>query len=222
MAYLLLYGLLLLGVVFVVKPFIQTDSNSGKQKTPTTAGAADGGISASRPLHSSEDCLDPVSERALLDEDGAIERMRLKDIRRAPNGDKLERALYLTLDGHIINPEPRSLYRYGLYVAPVRGAAYRRERDLIDADTSPGSSAILEREPDNEHDPNAIIIRDAASGRHVGYVNKLTAKRVAKILDDDPGALRAVFIRGDGPGIHASPMRILIASPERLRRLFWK
>ena len=87
MDYLLLYALLLLGVAFVVKPFIQTDSNSGKQKTPTTAGAADGGISAGRPLHSSEDCLDPVSERALLDEDGAIERMRLKDIRRAPNGE---------------------------------------------------------------------------------------------------------------------------------------
>lgn len=60
MDYLLLYALLLLGVVFVVKSFIQTDSNSGKQKTPTTAGAADGGISASRPLHSSEDCLDQI------------------------------------------------------------------------------------------------------------------------------------------------------------------
>lgn len=219
MDYLLIYLLLLFAIGVVVKIFMPTGStqqNTGSQNIASIPGAM-----AGRPLHPTEDCPDAASEQSVLNEDGAIDRLRLEAVRRAPNGDRLENGLYLTIDGHIINPSSRALYRYGIYIAPVRGTSYRSERDLMDADTEPGSQAILEREPSNEHDQNAIIVRDAATMAKLGYVNKLNAKRIAKLLDEDPGSLRAVFIRGDAPGAHVSPIQVLIASPDRLMRLRW-
>ncbi len=224
MDYLLLYVLLLFAIGIVVKLFMPVDSGSRRQDAdphPPTAQSAGNVRAVGRPLHSTEDCLDAASEQSLLNEDNAINRLRLKHITHAPNGDRLEDALYLTIDGHIINPSSRSLYRYGIYVAPVRGTSYCPEQDLINADTEPGHRATLVREPSNEHDTNAVIVRDDATQKKIGYVNKLNARRIAKLLDDDPGSLRAIFIRGDAPGAHSSPIWVIIAAPDRLRRLLW-
>ena len=216
MDYILICLVLFFVVGLIIKPFIPSDSQDSK--VSRKANSANGFL-ASRPLHSSTDCLSAEDERALLESDGALNRLRLKHVQRAPNGDRLESALYLTLDGRLINPESRTLYRYGIYVAPVRGVSYRPESVIVNADTRPGKRAILEREPNNEHDSNAIIIRDALTHGNIGYVNKLNAKRIAKLLDSNPDSLQAVFIRGSRPGYNDSPMRVLIALPDRIRTL---
>lgn len=217
MDYLLIYLLILFVVGIVAKAFLPDEAGHSQQSN--TLKSSSFAASRRRPLHPSEDCLDPNTERLLLDTDGAIDRLRLSDVQRAPTGELLEHALYPILDGHIINPESRSLYRYGIYISPVRGSSYRSEQDILNADTAPGKPALLEREPENEYDPNAIIIRDALTRRNLGYVNKLNAKRIAKLIDANSKSLQAIFIRGDGPGSNKSPMRILITSPERLGKL---
>lgn len=43
-----------------------------------------------------------------------------------------------------------------------------------------GKSLIMRREPDNEHDPNAVAIYDAGGKNLVGYLYKEDAAKVAK------------------------------------------
>jgi hypothetical protein len=54
-------------------------------------------------------------------------------------------------------------------VVKVAGASYRAEA-LQDDAFAPGRSLALVREPENEHDPNAIAIWDAERRFQAGYV----------------------------------------------------
>jgi hypothetical protein len=56
-----------------------------------------------------------------------------------------------------------------LLVVPVAGASYRLDA-LADDAFAPGSELALVPEPDNEHDPHAIGIWDAARRLQAGYV----------------------------------------------------
>ena len=56
-----------------------------------------------------------------------------------------------------------------LRVVPVAGASYRLDA-LQDDAFAPGETLALVPEPDNEHDPNAVAIWDAARRLQAGYV----------------------------------------------------
>ena len=54
-------------------------------------------------------------------------------------------------------------------VVPVAGVSYRAEA-LDDASFDPGRRLALVREPENEHDPNAVGIWNAERTLQLGYV----------------------------------------------------
>jgi HIRAN domain len=85
-----------------------------------------------------------------------------------------------------------------LRVVPVAGVSYRAEA-LPDESFDPGRRLLLVREPENEHDPNAVAIWNEARTLQVGYV----PREVAPELD---GSEQAVSLwRVDGG------LRVLIA-----------
>ena len=56
-----------------------------------------------------------------------------------------------------------------LHVVPVAGVSYRAEA-LPDSSFDPGRRLALVREPENEHDPNAVAIWNEERTLQVGYV----------------------------------------------------
>jgi hypothetical protein len=56
-----------------------------------------------------------------------------------------------------------------LHVVPVAGVSYRAEA-LPDSSFDPGRRLVLVREPENEHDPNAVAIWNEERTLQVGYV----------------------------------------------------
>ena len=54
-------------------------------------------------------------------------------------------------------------------VVKLAGASYRAEA-LQDDAFAPGRRLALVREPENEHDPNAVAVYDAERRLHAGYV----------------------------------------------------
>jgi hypothetical protein len=52
----------------------------------------------------------------------------------------------------------------------------------IEPDLRPTDTLVLKREPDNEHDPLAIIIIDT-KGRKLGYVPKVKNEALARLMD---------------------------------------
>jgi hypothetical protein len=54
-------------------------------------------------------------------------------------------------------------------VVPVAGVSYRPEA-LPDSSFDPGRRLALVREPENEHDPNAVAIWNEARTLQIGYV----------------------------------------------------
>jgi HIRAN domain len=90
-----------------------------------------------------------------------------------------------------------------LRVVHVAGASYRIEA-LQDDAFAPGQALALVPEPDNEHDPNAVAIWDAARRLQAGYV----PAEVAPDLGGDEQALALWEFVEDGRRIG---LRVLIA-----------
>ena len=78
------------------------------------------------------------------------------------------------------------------YVFDVAG---NRHHQSLYNQLNRGEGLILEREPGNQHDPNAIRIA-RADGTTVGYVNRLQTGAVGRWLDDDRVAARVFRING--------------------------
>jgi len=86
-------------------------------------------------------------------------------------------------------------------VVPVAGVSYRADA-LPDASFDPGRRLSLVREPENEHDPNAVAIWNEARTLQLGYVPRDVAPELA-------GDEQAVSLwRVDGG------LRVLIAPPD--------
>lgn len=61
----------------------------------------------------------------------------------------------------------------------------------------------VEREPDNEHDPNAVAVHAHIEGmsRHIGYIGKSKNSEIARLLDEGERVNIAVSdITGGGEG----------------------
>ena len=78
------------------------------------------------------------------------------------------------------------------YVFDVAGS--RHCKDLYN-ELKKGDRLRLEREPDNEHDPDAVRIVQI-DGTKAGYVNRLQAKAVGRWLDDDGMSARVFRANG--------------------------
>jgi hypothetical protein len=121
------------------------------------------------------------------------ERLRLW-LEAAPDGYFLRDAA----SGEIVRwSDPR------LRVVPVAGASYRMEA-LQDDAFAPGRRLALVREPDNEHDPNAVAIWDEARRLQAGYVP-------ADVAPELRGDEQAVALREFRDAEQRVGLRVLIA-----------
>ena len=92
-------------------------------------------------------------------------------------------------------------------VVKLAGASYRAD-ELQDDAFSPGRRLTLVREPENEHDPNAIAVWDAERRVQAGYV----PADVALELRGDEQAVSLWEFRGDDGG--RVGLRVLLAPPD--------
>jgi len=89
-------------------------------------------------------------------------------------------------------------------VVKVAGVSYRVDALQSDA-FSPGRRLTLVPEPDNEHDPNAIAVWDAAQGLQAGYV---PADEARELRADDWQAVALYEFFEDG---QRCGLRVLLA-----------
>ena len=83
--------------------------------------------------------------------------------------------------GRYLSRDAPELTAQGLRVVGVAGAG-RHHAEAIDSDAvKPGSPLELRRQPDNEHDPNAIAVH--AGDAQVGWVPREVAAELAAELD---------------------------------------
>jgi HIRAN domain len=89
-------------------------------------------------------------------------------------------------------------------VVKLAGASYRADA-LQDDGFAPGRRLALIREPQNEHDPNAVAVYDAAQRLQAGYV----PAEVAPALRGDEQAVSLWEFRDDEG--HRIGLRVLLA-----------
>lgn len=71
----------------------------------------------------------------------------------------------------------------GLRVASVAGAGSWHRDALASDAAAPGAPLVLVRDPENEHDADAIAVHLALSGEQLGWVPRALAAEVAPSLD---------------------------------------
>ena len=91
-------------------------------------------------------------------------------------------------------------------VVKLAGASYRAEA-LQDDAFAPGRRLALVREPENEHDPNAVAVYDAERRLQAGYV---PADVAPELYGDEQAVSLWEFHGEDGRRIG---LRILLAPP---------
>ena len=84
--------------------------------------------------------------------------------------------------GRYLARDAPELAQRELHVAGVAGAGQHHAEALEAAEVAPGARLELRRDPDNEHDPNAIAVH--AGGEQVGWVPRELAAELAPELDD--------------------------------------
>jgi hypothetical protein len=94
-------------------------------------------------------------------------------------------------------------------VVAVAGVSFRVEA-VADASFDPGAGLTLVREPENEHDPNAIGVWNADRTLQAGYV----PRDVAPELDGDEQAV-SLWRAGEGLRILVAPRDAWIGRPRR-------
>jgi HIRAN domain len=82
--------------------------------------------------------------------------------------------------GRYLARDAPELLEKGLRVAGVAGAGQHHAEALESADIAPGARLELRRDPENEHDTNAIQVR---AGDQVGWVPRELAEELAPQLD---------------------------------------
>ena len=92
----------------------------------------------------------------------------------------------------------------GIRVVKLAGASYRAEA-LQDDAFAPGRRLTLVREPDNEHDPNAVAVWDAERRVQAGYV---PAEVAPEVRGDEQAVSLWEFLDENGARIG---LRVLLA-----------
>lgn len=134
--------------------------------------------------------------------------------------DHGEVALRLCEDatGLLVGPTDRRLFKLGVYSYNAVGEYYHPGA-CRSGDFTPGARVRLVRQPDNEHDPNAVAIKaDRPRAGVAAYLGKGHAKRLAKVLDAGTD-LEAIATRGTGPGVACESIAVLAAEPRVMAHL---
>jgi hypothetical protein len=84
--------------------------------------------------------------------------------------------------GRYLARDAPELAARGLRIVAVAGAGRHHAAALAGEDVGPGRPLRLQRDPANEHDPNAIAVY-AAGGEQVGWVPREVAADLAGALD---------------------------------------
>jgi hypothetical protein len=85
--------------------------------------------------------------------------------------------------GRFLARDAEELVERGLRVAAVAGAARHHGEALESQELGPGTELELRRDPENEHDPNAIAVHGPGGGEQVGWVPRELAEEIAPELD---------------------------------------
>ena len=96
-----------------------------------------------------------------------------------------------------------------LRVVAVAGVSFRAD-DVRDGSFDPGNRLALVREPDNEHDPNAIAVWNAERTLQAGYV----PREVASELVGDELAV-SLWRAGEGLRVLLVPAGSWVGTPRR-------
>jgi hypothetical protein len=84
--------------------------------------------------------------------------------------------------GRYLARDAAELSSRGLRVVGVAGAGRHHAAAIASEAVAPGSPLELRRDPENEHDPNAIAVH--AGGSQVGWVPREVAAELAPELDE--------------------------------------
>jgi hypothetical protein len=120
-----------------------------------------------------------------------------------------------TTTSKLVKVGNRHLAQLGIWTATVRGVDHYQSA-VKAADTSPGQSLQVVREPDNAYDRNAVGVH--SGGQLIGYFNKQMASKLAKVMDSGM-TLQAISLAGSTKGQGDSRIQILAAEPTLLRHI---
>jgi HIRAN domain len=113
--------------------------------------------------------------------------------------------------GRYLARDAPELAARGLRVAGVAGAGRHHAAALASDAVAPGKRLGLRRDPENEHDANAIAV-DAAGGEQVGWVPRELAAELAPELDAGrPWAAMVLRERRPSPRDPRSGLTMLLA-----------
>jgi HIRAN domain len=117
--------------------------------------------------------------------------------------------------GRYIARDAPELVALGVRVVGVAGAG-RHHAEAIESDAvAPGSPLELRRDPENEHDPNAIAVH--AGGAQVGWVPRDVAAELASELDEGrPWSALVLREQRRSPRDPRHGLTMLLAPAERL------
>jgi hypothetical protein len=130
-------------------------------------------------------------------------------LRLVPSNNGLDLALP---DGELIDYKILALRHFQIFAFRVVGMGFYEDPDKPFKFRN-GQRVQAVREPDNEHDVNAVAIHAGRPANKIGYVNKQRAAWVAKLLDAGQ-ELDGIIIQSKA----ASP-RVLLTTPEMLAYL---
>jgi hypothetical protein len=85
--------------------------------------------------------------------------------------------------GRFLARDAEELAARGLRVCGVAGAARHHAEALASASLEPGSRVELRRDPENEHDPNAIAVYSPGGGDQLGWVPRELSAEIAPFID---------------------------------------
>ena len=130
-------------------------------------------------------------------------------LRLVPSSNGLDLALP---DGELVDYKFLALRHFQIFAFRVVGMGFHEDPNKPFKFRN-GQRVQAIREPDNEHDGNAVAIHAGRPGKKIGYVNKQRAAWVARLLDAGQ-ELDGIIIQSKA----ASP-RVLLTTPEMLAYL---
>jgi hypothetical protein len=130
-------------------------------------------------------------------------------LRLVPSNNGLDLALP---DGELVDYKILALRHFRIFAFRLVGMGFYQDPDKPFRFRN-GQRIQTLREPDNEHDANAVAIYTGRPAKKIGYVNKQRAAWVAKLLDAGQ-ELDGIIIQSNA----ASP-RVLLSTPEMLAYL---
>jgi hypothetical protein len=123
-------------------------------------------------------------------------------------------------EGRYLARDAPELAARGLRVAGVAGARFQTEALESDA-AAPGRPLELRRDPENEHDPNAIAV--LAGGDQVGWVPRELAAEIAPSLDaGEPWSAVVLREHRPSPRDPRSGLMMLLAPDAEVSLVTWR